>query len=298
MPPKDHAKLGLLYAIAAYGLWGIFPLYFKAVSNVAPVELLSHRALWSFVILAIIVALYGQWGQLLVRLRDHRLLAMLVVSSLLIGANWLLFLWSVIHAYVLQASLGYFINPLVSVLLGVVFFHERLRRNQFLAILLAACGVLAYTIYVGEFPWIAIVLALTFGLYGMLRKLAPVDGLLALTVETAVMAPFAAFWLGWLAWHGTLTGSGGWQLSLLLLAGPVTTIPLLFFGAAARRLPLSTMGVLQYLSPTLQFSVAVLVFHEKFESVQLACFGLIWTAIAIYTWDSFRAHRVETELPL
>lgn len=286
-----RSQSGALYGIAAYGLWGLFPLYFKAVAAVAPVELLAHRALWSFVMLTVIVRSMDRWGEIRRELHSPKLMLMLAVSSVLIAVNWLLFLWAVINNHVVQASLGYFINPLVNVMLGVAFFRERPRPYQLVSIAIALVGVGLYTLYLGEFPWIAMVLALTFGFYGLMRKLMPVDGLVSLTVETLCMAPFALAWLTWLGCRGELTGATPGLFALLMFSGPVTTIPLLFFGAAMRRLRLSTMGIIQYLSPSLQFSLAVIVFREPFSSVQLICFLFIWIAIAIYTVDSYRAHR-------
>ena len=285
------AKHGIVYAIAAYGLWGLIPLYFKAVAGVAPVEVLAHRALWSFAVLAVVVAVMGRWSELGRELRSSKLLLMLGLSTLFIAANWLVFIYAVVSGQVLQASLGYFINPLVNVLLGVVFLRERLRPYQASSIMLALVGVLVLAGFVGEAPWIALTLALTFALYGLMRKIMPVDGLVSLTVETLAMTPVALACLGYLAAMRQGAGSSLGTLGLLALSGPVTTIPLLFFGAAARQLRLSTMGILQYLSPTLQFLLAVVAFREPFSMAQIVSFGCIWTAIAIYTADSYRAVR-------
>ena len=285
------SKHGIIYAIAAYGSWGLFPLYFKAVASVAPVEVLAHRALWSFAVLAVLVAFLGRWSELGRELRSGKLLVMLGLSTLFIAANWLVFIYAVISGQVLQASLGYFINPLVNVLLGVMILRERLRPYQTLSIMLALVGVLVLAGFVGEMPWIALTLALTFGLYGLMRKIMPVDGLVSLTVETLAMTPVALAYLVYLGATRQGAGSSLGTLGLLALSGPVTTIPLLFFGAAARQLRLSTMGILQYLSPTLQFLLAVVAFREPFSTAQIVSFGCIWTAIAIYTADSYRAVR-------
>jgi len=266
-------------------------LYFKAVASVAPLEILAHRALWSFVVPAVLVAFLGRWAELGRELRSGKLLFMLGLSTLFIAANWAVFIYAVISGQVLQASLGYFINPLVNVLLGVVFLRERLRFCQTLSILLALTGVLVLAGFVGEVPWIALTLALTFGLYGLMRKIMPVDGLVSLTVETLAMTPVALAYLIYLAAARHGAGNSLGTLGLLALSGPVTTIPLLFFGAAARQLRLSTMGILQYLSPTLQFLLAVVAFQEPFSAAQIVSFGCIWTAIGIYTADSYRAVR-------
>ena len=287
---STSSRHGIIYAVAAYGSWGLIPLYFKAVVSVAPVEVLAHRALWSFAVLAVLVAVMGRWAELGRELRSGKLLAMLGLSTLLIAANWLVFIYAVISGHVLQASLGYFVNPLVNVLLGVVFLRERLRPYQTLSIMLALGGVLVLAGFVGKVPWIALTLALTFGLYGLMRKIMPVDGLVSLTVETLAMTPVA---LAYVVYFGATRGAGSSleTLGLLALSGPVTTIPLLFFGAAARKLRLSTMGILQYLSPTLQFLLAVVAFREPFSTSQIVSFACIWTAVAIYTADSYRASR-------
>jgi len=292
MQTSQHtAQFGLLCGAAAYGLWGLIPLYFKAVGHVAPVEVLAHRAMWSFVTLALLIRLLGRWGELWRELRSGKLLLMLGLSTLLIATNWLIFIYAVATGQVLQSSLGYFINPLVNVLLGVTFLGERLRPYQALSIVLAGVGVLVLAAVVGTIPWIALTLAVTFALYALLRKIMPVDGWVSLTVETLGMTPAALAYLGYLAATAKTTGSGPASIGLLALSGPITTVPLLFFGAAARRLRLSTMGILQYLSPSLQFLLAVLVFREPFSTAQLVSFACIWAAIAIYTADSFRAVR-------
>jgi chloramphenicol-sensitive protein RarD len=287
------ASWGVLYGIAAYGTWGFFPLYFKAVAAVSPAVVMAHRAVWSFVVLAVLVAALGRWKELWHRLRDRQLLLKLVLSTLLIAANWLTFIYAVASAQVLQASLGYFINPLVNVLLGVVLLGERLRPRQAMSIALALLGVLVLAVFVGEVPWLALTMALTFSLYSLMRKIMPVDAVTSLTVETMVMAPAALAYLGCVA----AAGGGGpldpRMLGLLILGGPVTTVPLLLFGAAARRLRLATLGILQYLSPTLQFSLAVLAFGEPFSTVQLVSFACIWAAVLIYAADSLTAPRPE-----
>jgi chloramphenicol-sensitive protein RarD len=288
---KRRSRLGILYGIAAYGSWGVFPLYFEQVGFVSPLEILAHRIIWSFLILAVMVAVLGRWKELLRELQSPKLLGMLGLSTLLIAANWLVFIYAVTNGHVLQASLGYFVNPLLNVLLGFLVFRERLRPLQTLSIVLALAGVLVLAIFVGDVPWIAASLAVTFSLYGLMRKIMPVDGLVSLTVETLVLTPVALFYLTYLSTAGRLAPGGLHTLGLLVLSGPVTTLPLLFFGAAARRLRLSTMGVLQYLSPTLQFMLAVLVFRERFYAAHIATFACIWTGIVIYTVDSLRAAR-------
>jgi chloramphenicol-sensitive protein RarD len=282
---------GVIYGIAAYGLWGLIPLYFKAVAKVAPPEVLAHRALWSFVLLAVLVRLMGRWAELWRELHSPKLMAILGLNAFLMAANWLMFIYAVTTGQTVQASLGYFINPLVNVLLGVVFLRERLRPLQMLSIALAAVGVLVLAGWVGKVPWIALTLAGTFALYALMRKKTPVDGLASVTVETLLMTPLALAYLGYLATTDNLTGTGLGTIGLLTLSGLCTTVPLLCFAAAARRLPLSTLGILQYLTPTLQFLVAVVAFGEPFTLAQKVSFACIWTAIGIYTADSYRAVR-------
>jgi chloramphenicol-sensitive protein RarD len=297
---KHGSHYGILYGIAAYGSWGIFPLYFKTVASVPPVEVLAHRALWSFVMLAVLVGLLGRWKEVWRELHSRKLLLMLALSTLFIAANWLMFIYAVTSGQVLQASLGYFINPLVNVLLGVLFLRERLRPRQTLSIGLALIGVLVLTAFVGKVPWVALTLALTFSFYALMRKLMPVDGFVSLAVETLLMVPVALAYLGYLAATSSHEPLRLSTVGLLMLSGPITTVPLLFFGSAARRLRLSTMGILQYLSPSLQFLLAVLVFGEPFSSAQLLSFACIWAAVLIYATDSLRAvreYRIEVVEP-
>jgi chloramphenicol-sensitive protein RarD len=285
------SQSGVLYGIAAYGSWGVFPLYFKTVASVGPVEVLAHRALWSFVMLAVLLAVLRRWRELWRNLRRGKLLVMLGLSTLFVAANWLTFIYATTSGHVLQASLGYFISPLANVLLGILFLRERLRARQMLSIGLAVGGVAVLTALVGQIPWIALALALTFSLYALMRKLMPVDGLMSLAVETLLMAPLALGYISYLAASGHHAPQGHRIVALLMLSGPITTVPLLFFGAAAQRLRLSTMGFLQYLSPTLQFLLAVVAFREPFSTAQLLSFACIWAAVLVYALDSLHAAR-------
>jgi chloramphenicol-sensitive protein RarD len=297
---RTRSRQGVVYALAAYSLWGLIPLYFKSVARVAPPEVLAHRAFWSFVFLALLVGLLRRWGELWQKLHHGKAALILAASALLMALNWLTFIYAVQAGQVVQASLGYFITPLLTVLLGVVLLGERLRPYQVLSLLLAAAGMLVLTGLVGRFPWISLALALTMAFYGLLRKIVPVDSLLSVTVETLAMTPLALAYIGYLGATDTATGGGLPGLGLLMLSGPVTTVPLLFFGGAARRLRLSTMGFLQYLSPSLQFLLAVFAFGEPFSSPQVLSFACIWTAILIYTLDSLRSaqrDRVEVVEP-
>jgi chloramphenicol-sensitive protein RarD len=272
------------------------PAYFKALGNIPPIEILANRILWSVVFLALLITARRRWPDLARCLRSPGLLRLLIASSLLNGANWFVYIYAVATGRIMQTSLGYYVTPLVSVLLGMLVFGERLRRWQWASLALAACGVLYLALDGGEWPWIAACLALSFGLYGLLRKKAAVDTVTGLTVETALLLPAALAMLAAPAWW-----ADGGRLSLgnidrrtdLLLAssGAVTAVPLLCFGLAARRLRLSTLGILQYIAPSLQFLQAALFFDERFTPARQVSFGLIWTALAIYTFDSVRAYR-------
>ncbi len=288
---ESESGYGILCGIAAYGSWGIVPLYFKTVASVSPVEVLAHRAVWSFIMLAVLVGLLGRWREFWGELHSHKLLLLLASSTLFIGVNWLTFIYAVTNGQVLQASLGYFINPLVNVMFGVLFLRERLRTRQTLSIGLALVGVLVLTVLVGDVPWVALTLAFSFSLYALMRKFMPVDGVMSLTAETLIMAPVGLAYLGYLAAATTREPLGLATMGLLTFSGPITTVPLLFFGAAVRRLRLSTLGILQYLSPSLQFLLAVLAFGEPFSSAQLLSFGCIWAAVLLYALDSLRTTR-------
>ncbi|HET7294396.1 MAG TPA: EamA family transporter RarD [Vicinamibacteria bacterium] len=281
---------GLGYGVAAYGLWGFMPLYLKALRAVPVLEVLCHRVVWAVVFVLPLVWQQGQLTALLAAVRRRRTLAILATSTLAIAVNWLVYIWAVVHGRVLEASLGYYITPLVNVLLGVAILGERLDRTVRVAVACAAVGVGWLTLRVGQPPWIALTLATSFGLYGLMRKLAPVGALAGLAIETTLLLPFCGGYLAWaiLTGHSSfLVGRPGLDV-LLLLAGPVTAIPLLCFAGAARRLPLTTMGFLQYISPTLQFLLAVLVYGETFDLSRTVAFAFIWTALAVFAVYSAR----------
>ncbi len=287
------ARAGVLFGVGAYGLWGVFPLYFKALQQVTPLEILAHRILWSCILLIPLVLLRGGWRAARDALRNRRTLATLTVTTLLIAANWFTYVWAVNNQRVLEASLGYFINPLVNVLLGVAFLRERVRGWQLAAVLLATAGVLYRTFDAEQFPWLALFLAATFGTYGLLRKTARVDALLGLTVETAVLAPLAGAYLVVLAGRGQAAfgAASAWTHVLLFAAGLVTATPLLWFTEAARRLRLTTMGFLQYLAPTGQFLLGLLAFGEPLSRGALVSFACTWAALLIYSLDAVRRAR-------
>jgi chloramphenicol-sensitive protein RarD len=283
----------VLYAGLAFTSWGLYPLYFRQVAAVGAVEVLVHRIVWSLLFLVGLLALRRRWAWLGPAFRDRRLLATFAASAVLLSINWMTYIWAVGHGHVVDASLGYFITPLVNVALGYGFLHERLRRPQWVALALAFTGVAWLTVQAGQLPWIGLTLASSFGVYGLLRKVATLGALEALTFETMLLLPPALVAWWWLATHGTASfGQKSMADDLWLVGiGPVTAIPLLFFGAGARRLRLVTIGILQYVSPSLQFMLGVWVFHEAFSQTRLVGFALIWAALALYTADAWRASR-------
>ena len=284
---------GIVYAALAYLSWGLFPLYFRQVAAVPALEVVLHRTLWSLVFVLALLAVRRQWAWMRELLRQPRVLGAFALSALLLAANWLTYVWAVNNGHVVDASLGYFILPLVNVALGYVFLHERPRPGQWLAVTVAAAGVLWLTLLTGRLPWIALVLALSFGFYGLLRKVAVLGALEGLTLETVLLAPVTMAVLGVWAWQGqgALVQGDASTLGWLVLAGPVTAIPLLWFAAGARRIPLATMGILQYISPSLQLALGVWLFHESFESSRLTGFLLIWAALLVYTLEGWWVRR-------
>ena len=293
MTDATETRRGVLYGFLAYGWWGFIALYFRAVQTVTPLEVLSHRIIWSALFLLLFAAARGRLRDLAAAVRHRRTLLALAATTVLIAINWYVFIVAVTTGHVLQASLGYYINPLVNVLLGFIFLGERLRAAQRWSVLLAAVGVAWLGASFREVPVVALVLATSFGLYGLLRKTVRADALTGLTFETLLLLPAAALFLLRAHAAGQLAflhrGSG---LDLLLVAaGPITALPLLWFANAARRLRLATIGFLQYLSPSLQFLLAVTAFGERFTPAHRVAFGCIWTALAIYTVDAIRAAR-------
>lgn len=286
-------RAGLLLGVGAYLVWGVMPLYFKLLAEVAPTEIVAHRILWSLVFLGLLATVTRRWAAIRAAASSGRVLITLAITALLIAVNWLVYVYAVVNGHVLEGSLGYYLNPLVNVLLGVVLLKERLSRPQIAAVLLAGAGVAVLAAGAGSGLWISLTLAASFASYGFLRKVAPVDSLEGLWIETLVLAPVALGWLFWLQADdrlGFLNFGTGIEL-LLVLGGAVTAIPLLMFTAAARRLPYSTLGFLQYLAPSLQFLLAVLVFGEPLTTAHMFCFGAIWTALAIFTLDGWRLAR-------
>lgn len=281
---------GVIYALAAYGWWGLVPLYFHALKHVPPLELLAHRIVWSIFFLAFLLWLLRGFDELRRVLGSPRDRRWLLLTTLLIAVNWFVYIYAVVRGQIVDASLGYFMNPLVSVLLGLVVLGERLRRLQWLAVLLAVVAVLRLTLAAGKFPWISLTLAGCFGLYGLLRKQINADGLVGLSVEVLFLFPLALMYVGWLWATSQLAfGRHGWLDLVLTFSGVVTAVPLMCFGQAARRLPLVMLGFLQYLSPTIQLLLALLVFGEPFEPEKVLCFVLIWAGLLVFTIDSMPA---------
>jgi chloramphenicol-sensitive protein RarD len=278
---------GVFYAGLAYVLWGLFPIFFKQLSHVNAFEVVMHRMLWSLVFLMAVLAVLKRWAWLRELLSQPRVLLAFAASALLLSANWSVYVWAVQNAHLLDASLGYFILPLVNVALGFAFLKERPRPGQWLAVAVAASGVLWLTVQAGRLPWVALVLALTFGVYGLLRKVATLGALEGLTLETLMLSPLA---LGLLLWwasrgQGALVQGDAATMGWLLLAGPLTAVPLLLFAAGARRIPLATLGILQYISPSLQMLLGVWLYGETFEANRFVGFGLVWAALVVYSLE-------------
>ncbi|MGD8880241.1 MAG: EamA family transporter RarD [Desulfobacterales bacterium] len=290
---KSDTVFGVAYATSAFLIWGISPIYWKALQAVPAFEIILHRIVWSFFFLMPLILVMRRWKDFVDALKNYRTLLILLFTALIISGNWLLYIWAVNSDKLLQASLGYYINPLVNVVLGTSFLKERLRPLQILAVLLAAAGVLLLTIYYGEFPWIALALAVSFGFYSLIRKTAPVGSLAGLTVETLLLSIPALVYLFYLDSQGA--GNifrASLKLDLLLMGcALVTATPLLFFTLGARRLYLSTVGLLQYIAPSCMFLLAVFLFREPFVKAQVVTFAFIWTALAIYSTDSFRYYK-------
>ncbi|HFQ4932141.1 EamA family transporter RarD [Vibrio vulnificus] len=290
---QQKARQGVLLALGAYTMWGIAPIYFKSLAAVSPLEILSHRVVWSFFLLAALLHFGRHWRTVRDVLTSKSKMLYLVTTAILVGANWLIFIWAVNANHMLDASLGYYINPLINVLLGMLFLGERLRKLQWFAVTLAACGVLVQLVVFGSVPIVAIALAFSFGFYGLLRKKVSVDAQTGLFIETLVMLPAAAIYLLFIADTPTSNMlANPSQLNLLLIAaGVVTTLPLLCFTGAATRLKLSTLGFFQYIGPSLMFLLAVLIYGEAFTSDKALTFVFIWGALVVFSFDGLRYRR-------
>ncbi|HEV7314211.1 EamA family transporter RarD [Sphingopyxis sp.] len=297
--PAGSHQGGLPYALAAYGIWGFVPLFFKLLSSVPPVEVLAQRIIWSLPLCFLIMFFRRQIGEYLTALKDWRTLRLLLASALLIAVNWLVYIYSIFTDHVLAASLGYYLNPLVNVMLGMVFLGERLSRLQLAAVVIAGIGVAILLAGALDTLWISLTLAFSFGIYGLIRKVVPVGSLPGLAIETTVLfvpsLAIAAFYL-W-AGDGRGFGSDGSISALLMAGGIVTAVPLLLFATAARRMSYAALGFVQFLAPTVQFLLSLFVFHEPLKPAQLACFILIWASIAVFSFDMWRKMRAERMMP-
>ncbi len=285
----NRPNRGIAFGVGAYFLWGIVPAYWPLLQPAGSVEILAHRIAWSLVVMAVITAALGRWAG--IRRLSRRGWAMVAAASVLIAVNWGVYIHAVNTGHVVEAALGYFINPLVSVLLGVFVLRERLRLPQYAALTIAVTAVVVLAVDYGRLPWISLVLACSFGLYGLLKKTVPLEATASVTAESLVLAPIAVGYLIWLGPAGTFASHGWGHALILASAGLVTAIPLILFGAGARLVPLVTLGMLQYLAPVLQFSWGVFVMHEPMPASRWFGFALVWVALAIFTVDAVRARR-------
>ena len=279
---QRRARAGLMFGLAAYGLWGVMPVYFKLLKTVPSIDIVAHRIVWSMLVLLVLVTLVKAWGQVRDAVKSRKVLALLLVTALLIGTNWLLYVYAINSGHILAGSLGYYLNPLANILLGRFILKERLTKVQWAAVALAAGGIAVLAAGALGTLWISLTLCFSFATYGLLRKITHVESLAGLTVETTLLFPIALVWLVLGGAAGAPMGAGGSETLLLMSAGIVSTIPLLCFTAAARRLPYSTVGMLQFIAPTLQFLLAVAVYGEPFTRAHAIAFGCIWTALALY----------------
>jgi len=290
---REQPFAGFAAALCAFLAWGLAPIYFKAVGAAGPVEILAHRVVWTVILIACVIAAMGRTREAIAELARPRRLAVYLATTALISSNWLIYIYAVLEGHILQASLGYFINPLVNVLLGMLFLSERLNRRQSLSVGLACIGVGYQVAVYGAVPWVSLMLAFSFGFYALFRKRAAVDPYVGLLVETLLLLPAAAAYLIYLAAQGTgqfLAGNVGMDL-LLIAAGVITGAPLVLFMIGAQRLSLSTIGLMQYLAPTVQLLLAVAIYGEPFTAGNLVTFGFIWAALLLYSWDAISTYR-------
>jgi chloramphenicol-sensitive protein RarD len=287
-----NLRFGFICLLGAYMIWGGLPIYFRSMAHFSPAELLAHRIIWSVPTGLIFILLARNWHQLAAVMTARRI-ACLSASAVLIGANWMIYIWAVSEARVMEASLGYYVTPLFNVIIGAILFSDPLSRIQWGAVLIAAIGVAMMTAALGYVPWVALILSMTFGFYGVIRKQVQVDSRAGFLVEASVLAPFALGGLFWLAAQpgGTVFGEGGWDIAWLMLAGPITAVPLILFALGAKRVRLSTLGMMQYIAPTIQFLISVVVFAEPFDLPHAVAFACIWSALIIFTLDNVVRER-------
>lgn len=287
---------GVLYAIGAYILWGLLPIYWKLLNHAPVFQVLSHRVVWSFIFLMITIGLSGQWKLFRQAIQNSKVLMIYTITALLVGLNWFIYVWAVHEGFIIETSLGYFINPLISVLMGVIFLKERLRRGQWIPIFVAAGGVFYLTFAFGYLPWISLSLAFTWATYALVKKLAPLSSLQGLTLETAVLFLPALAYLGYVESQnqGVFFHYSPTSDLLLIATGLATSAPLLLFALAVFRIPLSLVGILQYIAPTIQFLIGLLIYHEPFDEQRFVGFVLIWVALLIFALEGFIAHHRRT----
>jgi chloramphenicol-sensitive protein RarD len=290
---RNHQLAGIGFGLIAYGIWGFFPLFFHQLAHVSPLDVLSNRALWACLFVGLLLTLRQRWGKVLAALKSPRQFAMLALAAYLVGSNWLIFLWAVGHQQVVASSLGYFLTPLINVLLGLVVLKERLNRLEWISVGLAVAAIANEVIALGSLPWISLALAATFGTYGLVRKQVPVDALSGLWLETLAMLPACGIYAIWQAGNGHLVyAAHDLTTSLLLLgSGILTALPLIAFAAATQRLDLATVGMLMYINPTMQFLTAVFVFDEPMQTARLVSFALIWAGLFVFSWSMWQKYR-------
>jgi len=288
---------GIWNGLAAYAMWGFFPIYWKLLHEVSALQVIGHRIGWSFILLMAVILLTRQWKEFRSAALVPKVIGIYAIAGVLLSINWLIYVWGVNSGFIVETSLGYFINPLISVLLGVLFLRERLRAMQWVAVGLAATGVVYLTLTYGQPPWIALSLAFSFGTYGLVKKLSPLGSLYGLTLETALVFPIALLYLTFVQSNGTgaFLQQGVLSDILLIGTGAVTSIPLLMFASAARQIPLTMIGILQYIAPTLQFVIGVFLYHEPFDQSHLIGFSLVWLALIIFWVENYLAHRVPVQ---
>lgn len=292
MSPKNQLA-GIGFGLLAYGIWGFFPLYFRQLAHLSPMDVLSNRAVWACIFVGILLTLRQNWGKVLAVFKTPRQFAMLALAALLVGSNWLMFLWAVAHQQVVASSLGYFLTPLVSVLLGLLVLKERLNKLEWISVAFALAALINEVITLGSLPWVSLFLAATFGTYGLVRKKIPVDALSGLWLETLAMLPICGIYAIWQAQsgHQVFAAQELSTAALLIGAGILTAVPLMAFAAATQRLDLATVGMLMYINPTMQFATAIWIFDEPLQPARLASFGLIWMGLCFFSWSMWRKLR-------
>lgn len=291
-PAVNSSRSGVIAAIVAFFLWGVLPMFWKHLSFLPPISIVSQRTLWSLLVLLIVLAYRREMSSLWSGLHSPRAVLWHLLSGIMLSSNWLLYVWATLNQHILEGALGYYLNPFLNMLFGALWFGERHSRGQLIAIAIAFCGVILQIPAIGGFPWIAVILAVTFSLYAVIRKRAPLGALTGLTAETVLLAPIA---LGWLVFHSPTPaaafGSTPVQVLLVISTGIATATPLLCFGYAARTISLTTLGILQFIGPTIQFLIGWLMYDETMGTMRLLSFALIWAAVGIYAWDSMRKRQ-------